>query len=112
MREGATKRLTIGQVAEGAGVGIETIRFYEREGLVPTPPRTRSGYRQYSVDMVERLRFIQRTKELGFSLRETQSSSPSEPARGRPRQTSEREQRRRSETSASESTTSRRCGRA
>ena len=64
--------MTIGQVADGAGVGIETIRFYEREGLIPKPPRTPAGYRQYSVDTVERLRFIQRAKELGFSLRETQ----------------------------------------
>jgi MerR family copper efflux transcriptional regulator len=72
MSETATKRLTIGQVAEAAGVGIETIRFYEREGLIPEAPRTPAGYRQYAADTVERLRFIQRAKELGFSLRETQ----------------------------------------
>lgn len=72
MSQVATRRLTIGQVAEGAGVGIETIRFYEREGLIPEPPRTPAGYRQYAADTVERLRFIQRAKALGFSLRETQ----------------------------------------
>ncbi len=72
MSQTGTKRLTIGQVANGAGVGVETIRFYEREGLIPEPPRTPAGYRQYAADTVERLRFIQRAKELGFSLRETQ----------------------------------------
>jgi MerR family transcriptional regulator, copper efflux regulator len=68
----ATGTLTIGQVAEQAAVGVETVRFYERQGLIPPPPRTPSGYRQYPADTVERLRFIQRAKELGFSLRETQ----------------------------------------
>ncbi len=64
--------LMIGEVARQAGVGVETIRFYEREGLVPKPPRTPSGYRQYPEDTISRLRFIQRAKELGFSLREIQ----------------------------------------
>lgn len=64
--------LTVGQVAREAGVGIETVRFYEREGLLPAPPRTPSGYRQYTPATVEQLQFIQRAKELGFSLRETQ----------------------------------------
>ncbi len=63
MSETAAKRLTVGQVADAAGVGIETIRFYEREGLIPEAPRTPAGYRQYAVDTVERLRFIQRAKE-------------------------------------------------
>jgi MerR family transcriptional regulator, copper efflux regulator len=62
--------LTIGQVARGADVGVETIRFYERQGLIPEPPRTNSGYREYPAETVDRLRFIQRAKELGFSLRE------------------------------------------
>jgi MerR family transcriptional regulator, copper efflux regulator len=62
--------MTIGQVAREGGVGVETIRFYERQGLVPEPPRTGSGYRQYPRETVERLRFIQRAKELGFSLKE------------------------------------------
>lgn len=62
--------LRTGELAARAGVGIEAIRFYEREGLLPEPPRTTSGYRQYSDDAVARLRFIQRAKELGFSLKE------------------------------------------
>jgi len=62
--------LTIGKVARLAGVGIEAIRFYEREGLIAEPPRRESGYRQYSEDASLRLRFIQRAKALGFSLKE------------------------------------------
>ena len=64
--------LTIGQVAERAGMGVETVRFYEKQGLVPEPPRTESGYRQYPLDTVARLRFVQRAKAMGFSLREIQ----------------------------------------
>lgn len=62
--------MTIGQVAKLAGVGVETIRFYEREGLIEKPPRRPSGYRQYPAGIVDHLRFIRRTKELGFTLRE------------------------------------------
>jgi len=62
--------LTIGKVARLAGVGVETIRFYEREGLIAEPPRKESGYRLYPEEAVSRLRFIKRAKELGFSLRE------------------------------------------
>jgi MerR family copper efflux transcriptional regulator len=62
--------LKIGQVAERAQVGVETVRFYERHGLVDEPPRTESGYRQYSEEAVSRLRFIRRAKSLGFSLHE------------------------------------------
>ena len=61
---------TIGQVAERSGIGIETVRFYERKGLIAEPPRTDSGYRQYPEDVVVRLRFIRRAKELGFALKE------------------------------------------
>jgi MerR family mercuric resistance operon transcriptional regulator len=64
------KPLTIGQVARRAGVGIETVRFYERQGLLDEPARKESGYRQYEEDVVARLRFIKRAKELGFSLKE------------------------------------------
>ena len=64
------KPLTIGQVARYAGVGIETVRFYERQGLLEEPARKQSGYRQYGEDVVARLRFIRRAKELGFSLKE------------------------------------------
>ncbi len=65
-----TGTLTIGALARAAGVGIETIRFYERKGLVPEPPRTQAGYRQYAPDTVDRLRFIRRAQGLGFSLGE------------------------------------------
>jgi MerR family mercuric resistance operon transcriptional regulator len=64
------KPMTIGQVARRAGVGVETVRFYERRGLLDEPTRKASGYRQYGEDVVARLRFIRRGKELGFSLRE------------------------------------------
>ena len=62
--------LTIGKTAKQAGVGIDTVRFYEREGLLPEARRTQSGYRLYSADDVDRLRFIRRAKTLGFSLEE------------------------------------------
>lgn len=63
-------RLTIGKVAKLAGVGIETIRFYERERIISEPPRSESGYRDYDPEIVTRLHFIKRAKELGFSLKE------------------------------------------
>lgn len=62
--------LTIGQVAKRAGIGLETVRFYERQGLIEEPGRKESGYRQYAEEVVARLRFIRRAKELGFSLKE------------------------------------------
>ncbi|MBW8074289.1 MULTISPECIES: MerR family transcriptional regulator [Metallibacterium] len=62
--------LTIGRVARAAGVAIDTIRYYEREGLLPEPERRLSGYRDYTSDAITRLRFIRRAKELGFSLPE------------------------------------------
>ena len=62
--------LTTGQVAKHANVNIETIRYYERRGLIPEPPRRESGYRQYSHDTIDRIRFIKRAQELGFSLQE------------------------------------------
>ena len=62
--------LSIGQVARRAGVGVETVRFYEREGLLEEPPRRASGYRQYSEQAVTRLHFIKRAQKLGFSLKE------------------------------------------
>jgi MerR family mercuric resistance operon transcriptional regulator len=64
--------LTISQVATAADVNVQTIRYYERRGLVPTPRRTPSGYRQYTDDAVARLRFIKHAQELGFSLLEIQ----------------------------------------
>ncbi len=62
--------LTIGKVARQAGVGVETVRFYERERLIEEPPRRPSGYRQYPPATVHRIRFIRRAKELGFTLKE------------------------------------------
>lgn len=62
--------MTIGRVAKQAGVNIETVRFYERKGLVETPKRAASGYRQYRQETVKRIRFIKRTKDLGFTLKE------------------------------------------
>ena len=62
--------MKIGEVAKAAGVGIDAIRFYEREGLLPKPARQPSGYRDYAPEAVLDLRFIKRAKELGFSLRE------------------------------------------
>jgi MerR family copper efflux transcriptional regulator len=62
--------LTIGAVAREAGVPIDTIRYYEREGLLPEPRRRASGYRDYDLAAVQRLRFIRRAKDLGFTLEE------------------------------------------
>ena len=62
--------LTIGRVARGAGLAVDTVRYYEREGLLNKPARTASGYRHYTPDAVARLRFIRQAKELGFSLNE------------------------------------------
>jgi MerR family transcriptional regulator, copper efflux regulator len=62
--------MTIGELATAAGVGVETIRYYEREGILPEPVRTESGYRQYSDADRWRLAFIRRGKGLGFTLKE------------------------------------------
>lgn len=62
--------MAIGAVARRAGVGVDTIRYYEREGLLPRPHRRSSGYRDYDESAVERLRFIRHAKQLGFSLAE------------------------------------------
>ena len=62
--------LAIGEVAKQTGVTVETIRFYEKEELLPAPARARSGYRIYPPEVVKRILFIQRAKELGFSLKE------------------------------------------
>ncbi|VAX41277.1 Transcriptional regulator, MerR family [hydrothermal vent metagenome] len=61
---------TIGQVAKQAGVGVETVRYYEREGLLEQAKRKASGYRQFDERVIDRLRFIRRAKELGFTLKE------------------------------------------
>src|SRR5258708_1014102 len=61
-----------GQVAKEAGVNIQTLRYYERRGLLSEPARSESGYRVYRPDAVETVRFIKQAQELGFSLREAQ----------------------------------------
>ena len=65
-----TVSLTIGAVAKRVGVAIDTIRYYEREGLLPEPQRRASGYRSYGDDAIAQLRFIRRAKNLGFTLEE------------------------------------------
>jgi len=62
--------LTIGHLAKETGVNLETVRYYERRGLLPKPPRSASGYRLFPAEAARRLRFIRRAQELGFSLRE------------------------------------------
>jgi len=62
--------MKIGTLAQRADVGIDTIRYYEREGMIPAPLRTESGYRDYRDTDVTRLRFVRRAKQLGFTLQE------------------------------------------
>src|ERR1041385_484552 len=62
--------LKIGDVAKASGIGIETLRFYEKSGLLDQPSRTESGYRLYDADVLARLEFIKRAQFLGFSLDE------------------------------------------
>jgi MerR family mercuric resistance operon transcriptional regulator len=64
------KALTIGRLAQVVGINLETVRFYERQGLLPKPPRSASGYRLFPAEASRRLKFIKRAQELGFSLRE------------------------------------------
>lgn len=69
---GADRQLTRGELAKRGGVNSETIRYYERRGLLPKPPRSAAGYRLFSAADVSRVRFIKRAQELGFSLDEIQ----------------------------------------
>ena len=65
--------MRIGKLASDAGVGVETVRFYERKGLISQPPKPRNGgFRSYPAETVSRIRFIRQAQELGFSLRETE----------------------------------------
>ncbi len=65
------REMTIGKAARGGGVGIETIRYYERRGLIPQPPRPNGGgFRVYPEETLRRIRFIRQAQEIGFSLRE------------------------------------------
>src|SRR5262245_47299743 len=63
-------QLTISRLSETAKVGVPTLRFYERSGLLPKPRRNASNYRLYSNEAVDRIRFIRRAQELGFTLSE------------------------------------------
>lgn len=62
--------MTVGKLAASAGVGVETIRFYQKRGLIPQPARRGSGYRMYDDDVVARIRFIKNAQALGFTLTE------------------------------------------
>ena len=63
--------MKIGETAQITGVGVETVRFYERKGLIAQPPRpANGGFRRYPEDSIERIRFIRKSQEIGFSLRE------------------------------------------
>ena len=62
--------LTIGILSRRSGVNIETVRYYEKIGLLPAPPRTEGGHRLYADDHLKRLTFIRRSRELGFTLNE------------------------------------------
>jgi Hg(II)-responsive transcriptional regulator len=64
------KGLTIGKLAKGAGVTVDTVRFYERRGLIAEPARTHANYRLYPPEDVALLKFIKKSKDLGFSLNE------------------------------------------
>ena len=66
----SVEKLTISRLAQLGGVNLETIRYYERQGLLPAPPRTAAGYRVFPREAARRLRFIKRAQELGFSLNE------------------------------------------
>lgn len=66
----STQHFGIGVLSDRTGVNIETIRYYEREGLLPDPPRTAGGHRSYGEDHLKRLTFIRRSRELGFSMAE------------------------------------------
>ncbi len=79
--------LTIGSLAEAAGVKVATVRYYERRGLIAEPPRTAAGYRHYDASVVDRIRFVRRAQDLGFTLEEIEDllrlrvSSPASCAR-------------------------------
>lgn len=63
-------RMKIGEVADAAGVNVQTVRYYERRGLLKEPPRTASGYREFEPRVVRRIRFIRQAQDLGFTLSE------------------------------------------
>ena len=68
-----TGRIAIGRLSKHTGTNIETIRYYERIGLLPAPPRSSGGYRLYGTDHLKRLNFIRRARALGFSIGEVRT---------------------------------------
>ena len=68
-----TNELTIAGMARAAGVGVETVRFYERRGLIVQPNKVNGAYRRYGAEHARRIRFIKRSQELGFTLDEIES---------------------------------------
>ena len=62
--------MTIGQIADSTGLNVQSIRFYERKGLLPDVSRTAAGYRQFDMDAIRRIQFIKHAQVVGFSLRE------------------------------------------
>lgn len=68
--DGVPEYLRAGEAAAQLGVGVQTLHYYEREGLIPPPPRSKAGYRLYPPDLLERLGFIKRAQALGLSLAE------------------------------------------
>ncbi len=90
--------LTIGRLAKRAGVNVETVRYYQRIGLLDEPPRPPGGFRHYPPEAVARLRFIRRAQQLGFRLQEIRelldlADGPCTDVQARARQTRERIQR-------------------
>lgn len=67
-----SKTLSTSEVADRAGVNVQTVRYYERRGLLPEPPRSERGHRQYGGEHVDRIRFVKRAQDLGFSLDEAE----------------------------------------
>lgn len=67
------KAMTIGKLASAVGISVETIRFYQRQGLVIQPEKPLNGFRQYHFDTIEQLKFIMNAKALGFTLNEIRS---------------------------------------
>lgn len=62
--------LSISKVAKQANINLATVRYYEKRGLIPDPPRSETGYREYSQETIERIKFIKRAQGLGFTLEE------------------------------------------
>ena len=86
------KVLTIGRLASATGTNVETIRFYEKSGVLPSPSRTDGNYRSYDPDHLNRVSFIRRARDLGFSLDQVKALSDCQttnPSRALPSTTSQ-----------------------